>query len=228
MSRGLPAKKSVPLDEWRKKIAAVHVSKDDMNYLIMNYLVVEGYAEAAKAFQEESGTEPGVDFEALAERNAIRKAVQAGSIEEAIERVNDLNPEILEERQQLSFHLQQQRLIELIRRGAVEEALEFAQEYLAPRGEENPLFLEELEKTLALLAFEDVAASPLGGLLDPSHRQSTASELNAAILSMQSQDPEPRLPLLIKMMSWAEGQLGEKMQFPRMADVTKGALSEPV
>lgn len=125
MSRGLPAKKSVPLDEWRKKIAAVHVSKDDMNYLIMNYLVVEGYAEAAKAFQEESGTEPGVDFEALAERNAIRKAVQAGSIEEAIERVNDLNPEILEERQQLSFHLQQQRLIELIRRGAVEEALEF-------------------------------------------------------------------------------------------------------
>ena len=45
---------------------------------------------------------------------------------------------------QLSFHLQQQRLIELIRVGKTEEALEFAQEYLAPRGEENPAFLEEL------------------------------------------------------------------------------------
>lgn len=52
--------------------------------------------------------------------------------------------QILEEKHQLSFHLQQQRLIELIRVGKTEEALEFAQEYLAPRGEENPAFLEEL------------------------------------------------------------------------------------
>ena len=54
--------------------------------------------------------------------------------------------QILEEKHQLSFHLQQQRLIELIRAGKTEEALEFAQEYLAPRGEENPAFLEELGK----------------------------------------------------------------------------------
>jgi hypothetical protein len=52
--------------------------------------------------------------------------------------------QILEEKHQLSFHLQQQQLIELIREGKTEEALEFAQEYLAPRGEENPAFLEEL------------------------------------------------------------------------------------
>lgn len=52
--------------------------------------------------------------------------------------------QILEENHQLSFHLQQQRLIELIRQGNTEEALEFAQEYLAPHGEENETFLEEL------------------------------------------------------------------------------------
>ena len=46
---------------------------------------------------------------------------------QAIERVNDLDPEILEEQQQLFFHLQQQRLIELIRQGQLQEALEFAQ-----------------------------------------------------------------------------------------------------
>jgi hypothetical protein len=46
-------------------------------------------------------------------------------------------PQILEERAQLFFHLQQQQLIELIRAGNIEQALEFAQEYLAPRGEEN-------------------------------------------------------------------------------------------
>ncbi len=58
--------------------------------------------------------------------------------------------QILEEKQQLSFHLQQQRLIELIRQGKTEDALEFAQEYLAPRGEENPALLEELGKLLVM------------------------------------------------------------------------------
>ena len=45
--------------------------------------------------------------------------------------------QILDTNPQLFFHLQQQRLIELIRNGKIEEALEFAQEELAPRGEEN-------------------------------------------------------------------------------------------
>ena len=54
--------------------------------------------------------------------------------------------QILEQQHQLSFHLQQQRLIELIRQGKAEEALEHAQEYLAPPGEEDPAFLEELGK----------------------------------------------------------------------------------
>ena len=49
------------------------------------------------------------------------------------------------------FHLQQQRLIELIRQGKTEDALSFAQEYLAPHAEENEAFLEELGKTVVVL-----------------------------------------------------------------------------
>ena len=59
--------------------------------------------------------------------------------------------QILELQPQLSFHLQQQRLIELVRQGKVEEALDFAQEYLAPQGEGNPAFLQELGEHLAPL-----------------------------------------------------------------------------
>ena len=54
--------------------------------------------------------------------------------------------QILEQQHELSFHMQQQRLIELIRQGRTEEALEHAQEYLAPPGEDDPAFLEELGK----------------------------------------------------------------------------------
>ena len=43
------------------------------------------------------------------------------------------------------------------------------------------------ERTVALLAFEDVKASPVGDLMDTAQRQKTASELNAAILSSQNQ-----------------------------------------
>lgn len=42
----------------------------------------------------------------------------------------DTNPDVF-------FRLQQQRFIELVRSAQFEEALEFAQEELAPRGEEN-------------------------------------------------------------------------------------------
>ena len=66
---------------------------------------------------------------------------------------------------------QQQHLIELIREKNVEAALEFAQIHLAEQGEDNPEILAELEKTLALLAFEDPENSPFRELLHPSQRQ---------------------------------------------------------
>ena len=43
------------------------------------------------------------------------------------------------------------------------------------------------ERTVALLVFKDVKASPLADLMDVAQRQKTASELNAAILAAQSQ-----------------------------------------
>lgn len=49
-------------------------------------------------------------------------------------------------------------------------------------------FLEEIEKTVALLVFEDVKNCPYGELLDVSQRLKTASEVNAAILTSQSHE----------------------------------------
>ncbi|KAJ3184128.1 Glucose-induced degradation complex subunit [Irineochytrium annulatum] len=177
----------------------------------MNYLVIEGYKDAAEKFSEESGIAPGIDLTSIEDRMNIRNAVQVGHIDEAIERVNDLDPEILDTNPRLFFHLQQQKLIEYIRAGRITEALEFAQDELAPRGEENPEFLEELERTMALLAFEDFEKSPVADLLDYSQRQKTASELNAAILTSQCQEKDPKLPSLLKMLIWAQNQLGEKV-----------------
>ena len=69
------------------------------------------------------------------------------------------------------LHFQQQQLIELIRESRVEEALKFTSEQLAERGEDDSGVLEELERTMALLAFEEPANSPFSDLLSTSHRQ---------------------------------------------------------
>eukprot|EP00245_Coleochaete_scutata_P006533 TRINITY_DN20_c0_g1_i4.p1 TRINITY_DN20_c0_g1~~TRINITY_DN20_c0_g1_i4.p1 ORF type:complete len:240 (+),score=63.83 TRINITY_DN20_c0_g1_i4:209-928(+) len=220
-------KKLITREEWEKKLSEVKVRKEDMNKLVMNFLVTEGYVDAAEKFLHESGTEPDIDLGTITDRMAVRKAVQSGNVEDAIEKVNDLNPEILDTNPQLFFHLQQQRLIELIRSGKVEEALEFAQEELAPRGEENHAFLEELERTVALLAFEDTAKCPVGELLDIAQRQKTASELNAAILTSQSHEKDPKLPSLLKMLIWAQHQLDEKVSYPRINDLVNATLEGP-
>lgn len=67
--------------------------------------------------------------------------------------------------------LQQLHLIELIRAGKVEEALQFSQDQLSEVGESDPGVLTELERTLALLAFEEPTNSPFSDLLNQTHRQ---------------------------------------------------------
>ncbi|MBA0695379.1 hypothetical protein Goari_002007, partial [Gossypium aridum] len=221
------SKKVITREEWEKRLNDVKIRKEDMNKLVMNFLVTEGYVEAAEKFRMESGTKPDIDLATISDRMAVKKAVQCGNVEDAIEKVNDLNPEILDTNPQLFFHLQQQRLIELIRNGKIEEALEFAQEELAPRGEENQTFLEELERTVSLLAFEDVSNCPLGELLDISQRLKTASEVNAAILTSQSHEKDPKLPSLLKMLIWAQNQLDEKAAYPRINNLSNATLEDP-
>eukprot|EP00271_Cylindrocystis_brebissonii_P008236 TRINITY_DN22263_c0_g1_i1.p1 TRINITY_DN22263_c0_g1~~TRINITY_DN22263_c0_g1_i1.p1 ORF type:complete len:250 (+),score=56.13 TRINITY_DN22263_c0_g1_i1:298-1047(+) len=223
-------KSVIPLDEWERRLSEIVIHKPDMNKLVMNFLVTEGYVDAAQRFQAESGTPPEIDLGTITERMAVRTAVQCGNVEDAIDKVNDLNPEILDTNPQLFFHLQQQRLIELIRSGKVEEALDFAQEELAPRGEENHSLLEELEQTVALLAFDAANAQsgncPVGLLLDPAHRQKTASELNAAILTSQSHEKEPKLPSLLKMLLWVQDKLDERLTYPKITDLVNATLED--
>ena len=141
--------------------------------------------EQIAEFKDEAGINTNVELCGMDSRIKIRDVIQAGRITEATSMVHQLHPELLDDDRRLFFHLQQQQLIELIRENKVEEALKFASEQLAEKGEESELVLEELERTLALLAFEDPEKSPYGDLLSYSHREKVASELNAAILKAE-------------------------------------------
>ncbi|KAI6031683.1 CTLH/CRA C-terminal to lish motif domain-containing protein, partial [Pisolithus microcarpus] len=213
-----PSKITIRKEEWERRLHEVQVTKDDLNRLIMDYLVIEGYRSAAEEFSSEAGVIPPVDFESIESRMVIREALQRGDVEEAITRVNDLNPEILDTNPALYFRLQQQRLIELIRQSRIAEALQFAQDELAPRGEESPEFLAELERTMALLAFDSTSSPPpaITDLLSPAQRMKTAGEVNAAILESFSQGKEVKLVQLLRLLCWGENMLDERAEFPKV------------
>jgi len=217
------SKVSIRKEEWERRLHEVQVSKHDLNRLIMDYLVIQGYKSAAEEFSQEAGLSPPVDFESIESRMNIREALQRGDVEDAITRVNDLNPEILDTNPALYFRLQQQKLIEYIRQGRIVEALQFAQEELALRGQESPEFLSELESTMALLAFETSSSAPqaISSLLSPHQRMKTAGEVNAAILESLSQGKESKLVGLLKLLCWGESMLDERAEFPKV-DLSDG------
>uniref|UniRef100_A0A182VVD2 CTLH domain-containing protein n=1 Tax=Anopheles minimus TaxID=112268 RepID=A0A182VVD2_9DIPT len=213
-------------EEWQSRLETFPFKQDDINKLIMNYLVTEGFKEAAEKFQAESGVVPSVDLNSLDNRILIREAVQNGFIQEATHLVNQLHPELLDNDRYLYFHLQQLHLIELIRAGKIEEALTFAQTQISEAGESNPEVLNELERTLALLAFEKPQHSPFADLLDHTHRQKVASELNAAILKTEQQEQSsPRMINILKLILWAQTELDKKtVKYPKMKDLASGTI----
>ncbi|CAM9444119.1 unnamed protein product [Scytosiphon promiscuus] len=211
--------KSIYSAVWDLRMKQCEVSKGDLNELVMNYLIVEGYRDAAEHFVEESGTQANMDLATIEDRVAIRKAMMQGDIVQAMELANDMDPTMLDRDSDLRFGLLKQRLVELVRRGDAGAALTFAAERLAPEGAENPAVLRQIEEVVTLLAFEDVGACPLSGLLDMEQRQAAAGRLNAAVLQSQQQEKGPWLPDLLRQLVYTQNALSEKVEFPRLEGI---------
>ncbi|VDM61587.1 unnamed protein product [Angiostrongylus costaricensis] len=183
-------------------------SSQEMGKLIVDYLISEGYREAAELLCQESGLElPKDDIKNLDARMNIRCAIIEGRLEDALRLVKELCPTLLDENREVRFHLMQQNLIEMIRRGEMEKSLEYAQENLSNDNMLTDSQLERLEKTFALLAFEKPSESPFGKLLDQSQRQMVSTEVNGAVLRALNRPAAPRLEALLRMIVWAQKQL---------------------
>lgn len=70
-----------------------HVDSD-INSLVMDYLVTNGYPAAAKRFAVEANIQPKADIGSIQERVEIRNAIHSGDIQTAIEKINELNPQV--------------------------------------------------------------------------------------------------------------------------------------
>jgi hypothetical protein len=78
----------------RKKHAYKHFDRD-INAVIMDYLVSEGFPAAAQSFAVEANiSQLQEDRDFIRVRVDIKKAIHTGNIQQAIELINELNPEV--------------------------------------------------------------------------------------------------------------------------------------
>lgn len=198
----------------------------------MDYLVHEGFKEAAERFSEEAGvklTSTKVETpEMMNRRIEVRHAIEEGDILRAQSSINMYYPELLDNHKELYSKIQQQHLIELIRQQRINDVLSYVHDQLSV---DELRDLGEMEKTLALLAYEQPDKSPYAGLLETSHRLQLASEINDIILQETSGSVEPakpRLVTLLKLLYWTQSELEKKkIQFPKMTDLFNGTILEP-
>jgi glucose-induced degradation protein 8 len=66
----------------------------DLNAVIMDYFISEGYPDAARMLAKEANIKPQLDHELIEERRAIKNDILKGDIQSSIERLNDLNPQV--------------------------------------------------------------------------------------------------------------------------------------
>ncbi|ETN41907.1 uncharacterized protein HMPREF1541_03846 [Cyphellophora europaea CBS 101466] len=209
----------------------------DVNNLIMDYLINEGYPSAAEKFAMEANIEQPPDDSNIQLRVQIRDAIHRGDLQQAIELIGEASPELLDQDANLHFSLLRLQLVELIRSSfnasssktdstAVAKAIQFAQQNLAPYATLSPSFKNDLERAMALLivpreswtqsqqtptastAQNDFGA--LSELVDPSLRKKVAKDVNEAILASQGQRREANIRHLVRTRAWAEQLAREK------------------
>ncbi|KAK6082403.1 ran binding protein in the microtubule-organising centre [Seiridium cupressi] len=185
--------------------------KNDINGLIFDYLTMAGYPNAAKKFSAEANLPAQTMDDSIEIRQRIKTAIHRGDIAQAIAVLNDVDPEILDTDAALHFALLRLQLVELIRQcnatpgRDINPALEFATQQLGPRAPTNPQFLEDLEKTMALVVFSHDSLDPsLAALLKPELRREVADMVNKALLQREMQRRDAAIRHLVQMRAWGE------------------------
>ena len=206
-------KKLLSPEEWEERLSKVKIPKQQMNELVMDYLIHQGFSEAAEQFQKESSLQISPDL-ILEIRNQIRLAIISGEIDSAISMITDLNPSLFISHPDLLFALQLQKLVTYIKENKISEALAYGQEVLAPTAQGNLNLLAELEKTLSLLAFTDITQSPLAEISTPMYRLKIASDINAAIFKAQGLAANPKLAKVLQVLQWSQKTVEKATSFP--------------
>ncbi|KAJ6855501.1 ran-binding protein M [Populus alba x Populus x berolinensis] len=163
--------------------------------LVRSYLLHYGYEETLNAFdvaskstippiciaQENGSGEQDIAY-ALTHRRTLRQLIRNGEIDAALSNLRDWYPQIMQdEKSAACFLLHSQKFIELVRVGALGDAVTYGRIELA-KFFKLPPFDDLVRDCVALLAYEQPQKCSAGYLLEDSQREIVADAVNAMIL----------------------------------------------
>lgn len=91
----------------------------------------------------------------------------------------------------------------------------FAQENLAPQAPTNPIWKDQLEKTMSLLIFDHNQLIPeLSAVISPQKRLQVAEAANEAILRVTGESPVAGLNELLQTRVFAEAEARNLSRWP--------------
>ncbi|XP_070135082.1 glucose-induced degradation protein 8 homolog [Drosophila bipectinata] len=158
-----------PATSWPHRMSSFQCRQADLNRLVMNYLVTEGYQDSAKSFISEAYP--------MMDRFKIKDAMRLGQVQYAMDLATRLYPRLFETDNYIYFHMQQLRLIELIREENINKALGYV-------------------KGNHIHRVQKVAGK---ANLTRTTRDALNKESHGAM--------EPRMMFLIKLILWAQAKL---------------------
>lgn len=158
------------------------VDDGDVRKIVLAYLVHNCFKETAEAFISCTGMKCTFDWSAeLDKRKSIYTHTMEGNALKAIELTNELAPDLLQNNKDVLFDLLTLHFVELVRAKNCTGALEFAQRELTAYGKLDK-YIEKLQDSMTLLAYEEPEKSPVFELLNMDHRQNVADSLNRIVL----------------------------------------------
>ncbi|RKP20301.1 SPRY-domain-containing protein, partial [Rozella allomycis CSF55] len=173
---------------------------NQLNGLILSYLIHHGYKNTAKAFaslafngkiDNNSFENLLGDLSSIEERQEIRELIHQGNVEDAIKKISKKFPEILKQKNVI-FRLECQKFLEILAQKT--SSMEIDDSNVSHQGilslgksiydrffqeEENQTFLIDL---FSLLAYPDPFKSPAAYMLTSDAREEVANLVNSAIL----------------------------------------------
>ncbi|KAL1196063.1 Ran-binding protein M [Cardamine amara subsp. amara] len=175
-------------------IEKISIPPNMSHKLVKDYLLHYGYEETLHAFDlATNSTIPPIPIArengaqdtlyALHERKIIRQLIGKGEIDAALAKLRDCYPQLVQNnKSEVCFLLHCQKFIELVRIGALEEAVKYGRLELA-KFVGLTAFQDIVEDCFGLLVYERPQESNVGYFLDESQREVVADAVNAAILS---------------------------------------------
>ncbi|KAI6691263.1 hypothetical protein NL676_028091 [Syzygium grande] len=164
--------------------------------IVRSYLLHYGYEDTLSSFDmaskstippisldQENGFDEQEILYALNQRKTLRQLIQNGEIDAAFSKLRNWYPQVVQdEKSATCFLLHCQKFIELVRVGALEEAIKYGRVELS-RFFETAGFEDLVQECVSLLAYEHPKESFVGYLLEESQREVVADTVNAMILA---------------------------------------------